>query len=223
MPPTLHLVRHAEGFHNSAWHGEGIHDPLLTEKGEAQCAELCKNFPYHDKIDMLMASPMKRTIQTCKFSFRPAVDKGLQILLMPLAQESSNEPMDTGSSVSEIKSLFGDLVDEHRIADVYPHWTTNCGRFDTDPETMIDRAKMLRLYIRDREEKNIVLVSHGTFAHALTGNFTEEGVQTTRMWGNAECRTYTFADGPGAEIIETEESKKRRPSLDISSGEEGEE
>lgn len=56
MPPTLHLVRHAEGFHNSAWHGEGIHDPLLTEKGEAQCAELCKNFPYHDKIDMLMAS-----------------------------------------------------------------------------------------------------------------------------------------------------------------------
>ncbi|CAD0086351.1 unnamed protein product [Aureobasidium vineae] len=56
MPPTLHLVRHAEGFHNSSWHGEAIHDPLLTEKGEAQCAELCKNFPHHDKIDMLMAS-----------------------------------------------------------------------------------------------------------------------------------------------------------------------
>lgn len=131
--------------------------------------------------------------------------------------------MDTGSSVSEIKSTFGDLVDEHRIASVYPHWTSNCGRFDTDPETMMDRAKMLRRYIRDRPETNIVLVSHGTFAHALTGNFTQEGEQTTRMWENAECRTYTFGDGDEAEIIETEESKKRRPSLEISSGEEGEE
>ncbi|CAD0086353.1 unnamed protein product [Aureobasidium vineae] len=166
---------------------------------------------------------MKRTIQTCKFSFKPAVDRGLQILLMPLAQESSDEPMDTGSEVSEIKSMFGDLVDEHRIADVYPYWHTNCGRFDTDPATMIDRARMLRLYIRDREEKNVVLVSHGTFAHAITGNFSEEGEQLTRMWENAECRTYTFSDGPGAEIIETEESKKRRPSLEVSSGEEEEE
>jgi broad specificity phosphatase PhoE len=166
---------------------------------------------------------MKRTIQTCKYSFAPVVDRGLQIMLMPLAQESSSEPMDTGSSVDEIKSTFGDLVDETRIVDVFPHWNRNIGRFDTDPETMMERAQMLRLFIRDREEKNIVLVSHGTFAHAITGNYTKEGEQTTRMWENAECRTYTFDDGPGAEIIETEESKKRRPSLEVSSGEEGEE
>jgi broad specificity phosphatase PhoE len=166
---------------------------------------------------------MKRTIQTCKYSFKPAVDRGLKIMLMPLAQESSAEPMDTGSSADEIKSTFGDLVDEHRIVDVFPHWNRNIGRFDTDPEVMMERAQMLRLFIRDREEQNIVLVSHGTFAHAITGNWTKEGEQTTRMWENAECRTYTFADGPGAEIIETEESKKRRPILEVSSGEEGEE
>lgn len=166
---------------------------------------------------------MKRTIQTCKYSFKPAVDKGLKIMLMPLAQESSSEHMDTGSSVDEIKSTFVDLVDEHRITDIFPYWNTNCGRFDTDPEVMMERAQMLRLFIRDREEKNVVLVSHGTFAHAITGNFTREGEQTTRMWENAECRSYTFDDGPGAEIIETEESKKRRPSLEVSSGEEGEE
>ncbi|KAI5247626.1 phosphoglycerate mutase-like protein [Aureobasidium subglaciale] len=214
MPPTLHLVRHAEGFHNCSWHGESIHDPLLTEKGEAQCAELCKNFPYHDKIDLLMASPMKRTIQTCKLSFKPAVEKGLKIMLMPLAQESSNEPMDTGSEVSEIKNMFGDLVDEHRITDVFPHWTSNCGRFDEDPEVMIERATMLRLFVRDREEKNVVLVSHGTFAHAITGNFSREGEQLTRMWENAECRSYTFDEGEGAKIIETEESIARRPDLE---------
>merc|ERR1712072_213969 len=49
MPPTLHIVRHAEGFHNSSKGGEGIHDPLLTEKGQEQCRKLCKDFPHHDK------------------------------------------------------------------------------------------------------------------------------------------------------------------------------
>ncbi|THW49229.1 phosphoglycerate mutase-like protein [Aureobasidium pullulans] len=215
MPPILHLVRHGEGFHNTAWHGEGICDPLLTPHGEAQCADVCKNFPYHDKIELLMASPMKRAIQTCQLSFAPVVARGLKIMLMPLAQESSTEHMDTGSDVSEIKEMFGDLVDEHRIVSLFPYWNTNCGRFDSDPEVMMERAQMLRLFIRDREEKEVVLVSHGTFAHALTGNFTSEGVQTTRMWENCEWRSYTFDEGEGAKIIETEESIARRPGLEL--------
>ncbi|KAL2034281.1 hypothetical protein VTO58DRAFT_104995 [Aureobasidium pullulans] len=54
MPPILHLVRHGEGFHNTAWHGEGICDPLLTPHGKSQCADVCKSFPYHDKLELLM-------------------------------------------------------------------------------------------------------------------------------------------------------------------------
>lgn len=93
MPPTLHLVRHAEGYHNVAYHGESIHDPFLTDHGVEQCKELRDTFPYHDLVDLLMASPMKRAIQTCKLSFQPCVDRGMTILLVPLAQEASNEPM----------------------------------------------------------------------------------------------------------------------------------
>jgi broad specificity phosphatase PhoE len=215
MSPTLHLVRHAEGFHNCSWHGEAIRDPLLTEKGKSQCRELCENFAYHDDIDLLLASPMKRTIQTCQISFKPAVDRGMKILLMPLAQESSDENMDTGSEVKDIKDMFGDLVDEDRIVHLFPYWNRNIGRFGVEPEVMMERANMLRRFIRDRPERNIVLVSHGTFAHAITGNYTKEGVQTTRMWENAECRTYTFDDGEDAKVVETEESKKRRPGLEL--------
>lgn len=50
MPPIVHLVRHAEGYHNAAKFGDGIHDPFLTEKGESQCRELCSQFPHHDKV-----------------------------------------------------------------------------------------------------------------------------------------------------------------------------
>lgn len=70
MPPTIHLVRHAQGHHvgllrivlhspedktdhedqNVAKYGESIHDPFLTEDGENQCRELCRNFKHHDKV-----------------------------------------------------------------------------------------------------------------------------------------------------------------------------
>jgi broad specificity phosphatase PhoE len=188
---------------------------MLTDHGAEQCQNLCDNFKYHDDIDLLLASPMRRTIQTCKLSFKPAVDRGQKILLMPLAQESSDTQMDTGSEVSVIREAFGDLVDTHRIEEIHPHWYKNVGKFGPGPEQQIERARMLRSFIRNRPEKNIVLVTHGSFAHAITGNFTKEGEQTTRMWDNAECRSYTFDDesGDDAKMIETLASKERRRSL----------
>lgn len=163
-----------------------------------------------------MASPMKRTIQTCQLSFKPAVDRGLKILLMPLAQEASTDFMDTGSGVDSIKEAYGDLVDTHRCEQVHPYWHRNVGLFAADPTQQIERARRLRNFIRDRPEKPVVLVSHGSFAHAITGNFIEEGEELTRMWENAECRSYTFDESSGdkALVIETEESIKGRPDLE---------
>jgi len=221
MAPTLYIVRHAEGYHNSAHRGEDIQDPFLTDKGRGQCEELCKNFPHHDKIELLMASPMKRTIQTCKYSFQPVVDRLGKILLVPLAQEASDESMDTGSKTQELKDAFGDLIDTYRIEEVHPYWYRNIGRFAPDAEAQIERARQLRCFIKDRPEKHVVLVSHGSFAHAITGNFTDEGEQTTRMWSNAECRSYTFDEESGnqALIVETEESKGNRPDLELKDAE----
>lgn len=216
MPPTLHLVRHAEGYHNTAWHGEGIHDPFLTDHGVEQCKTLRSNFTHHDELELLMASPMKRAIQTCKVAFQPAVDRGVKILLMPMAQEASDELMDTGSDMKEINEAFGDLVDEHRATEVHPYWYRNVGRFAVTPQAQMERARQLRCFIMGRPEKHIALVSHGSFAHAITGNFNVEEGQTTRMWENAECRSYTFDDSDEeARLVETEESKGWRSSLSL--------
>ncbi|RWA04348.1 hypothetical protein EKO27_g10755, partial [Xylaria grammica] len=69
MAPVIHLVRHAQGYHNLSRENQWIRDPDLTELGKAQCAELCKKFPYHDKITHLVASPIRRTLFTCQLSF----------------------------------------------------------------------------------------------------------------------------------------------------------
>ena len=232
MAPIIHLVRHAEGHHNVEENGEKIHDPFLTDKGKQQCQQLCDEFPHQkevrnnerfdsedpltqNQIELLMASPLVRTIQTCQIGFEPAVKAGHKIILMPLAQENSDEPMDTGSGEKTITDIFGDLVDTHRLR-MFPQWYTNDGEFSTDSNSLIERARKLRLALRERQEKHIAIVSHGTFAHYIVGNVDDEGGQDTRMWANAEYRSFEFVypDDEEAMLQELDESKGRREDLE---------
>lgn len=121
--------------------------------------------------------------------------------------------MDTGSAPSEIANVFGDLVD---LRDTTEHWNKNVGIFASAPESMLTRARKLRKLIRDRPEREIALVTHGVFAHALTGNYSDLGEQLTRQWGNTELRTFTFADDDeeDARLVETQESVDSRPDLE---------
>lgn len=220
MPPTIHLVRHAEGHHNVAKNGEDIHDPFLTDEGIQQAQHLCDTFAHHDEIDLLVASPMKRTIQTCQKAFAPAVRRGHKILLMPLAQESSDQPMDTGSTLEDIEKAFAgeDILDTRRL-EIFPYWNTNSGTFAVDDDSLIERARMLRTALKARPESNVAIVSHGSFAHYIVGNLDESGNHTTRMWNNTECRSYKFVedddgDDQDATLFELQESIERRPDLE---------
>lgn len=217
MPPTIHLVRHAEGYHNVAKNGDDIHDPFLTDEGIQQAQHLCDTFPHHDEIDLLVASPMKRTIQTCQKAFAPAVGRGHKILLMPLASETSDQPMDTGSTLEEIEKAFAgeDLLDARRL-EIFPYWHRNVGKFGVEHDALIERARLLRTTLKARPESNIAIVSHGSFAHYITGNVDESGNDTTRMWDNTECRSYKFAeeDEQDARLVELQESIERRPDLE---------
>ena len=83
--------------------------------------------------------------------------------------------------------------------------------FQIDPNSLRARATKLRQFIRDRPEKEVVLVSHGFFNHYLTGDVNEKGEQTTSWWQETELRTFTFVTGDdSAKIQETEDSRQDR-------------
>jgi hypothetical protein len=86
-------------------------------------------------------------------------------------------PSDTGSDVSILRDEFGsDLVEFEFLKD---NWWKHEGAFATDPKAVNERARKLRKWMRDREEKEIVLVAHGFFNHYLTGEVDDKGEQTT--------------------------------------------
>ena len=110
------------------------------------------------------------------------------------------------------------MIEDH----VQHGWYVHEGEYAFEPKALLGRAAKLRRWIKNRPEKEVVLVAHGFFNHYLTGDVNEEGEQTTPWWNEAEVRTYAFVDGDafvgggkvvdgedGAAIQETPESLKR--------------
>lgn len=157
---------------------------------------------------------MQRALQTCLLSFAPCVKRGLRVLATPLAQECTDETSDVGSAPDDVRKLFGE--DQVDLSLVEEGWNSKEGEYATEPSIVMARAAKLRRWLRSRKEQEIVLVSHGRFAHFLTGHVNEKGEQTTGWWQDAELRSFTFVNESNdqidddAMIQETKESRDRR-------------
>lgn len=171
MAPRVHLVRHAQGFHNLSVANHSMHDPLLTPLGEDQCRTLSKAFPYTDKIDLVVASPLKRTIYTALYSFpEPIEKKHLKVIALPELQETSDLPCDTGSEPAEVEREFrGKPVDLSTLqTSEGATWNSKKGRWAPHAEAIQVRAREAREWLLKRPEKEIAVVTHGGFLHYFT-------------------------------------------------------
>lgn len=176
MPPRVHLVRHAQGFHNLSIANHSMHDPLLTSTGFEQCRKLAKEFPYTEDVDLVVASPLKRTIYTALCSFPQAIQvKHLKVIALPELQETSDLPCDTGSAPEEVEREFqGKPVDLSTLQTPEgKSWNSKQGRWAPDADAINARAADARKWLLARPEKDIVVVTHGGFLHYLTDDWTD--------------------------------------------------
>ena len=84
-----------------------------------------------------------------------------------------------------------------------PEWRVkDSGPFSADDKAVLDRARYVRKWLRDRPEQCIVLVAHGTFIQWLLFN---RHIGNEVEFANCEVRRYRFAIGSaiddGAELI----------------------
>ncbi|KAI1116393.1 phosphoglycerate mutase-like protein [Nemania sp. NC0429] len=223
MAPVIHLVRHAQGYHNLSAENQWLRDPDLTDLGKKQCDELSEQFPYHDKITHLVASPIRRTIFTCQLSFPHAVKAGKKIVALQDAQEVSLFPCDVGSDVDQLKKEFGDLVDYHLLTDDWNKKTPD-SKYYPESHKLEARARDARLFLRDLvkdagDDAHVVLVTHGGILHFITEDWSGINPGRGTGWANTEWRSYQFVDKTGqdtnASIEELPESRRRRQGSEI--------
>ena len=72
---------------------------------------------------------------------------------------------------------------------VTPDWTSKEGFWAPDPRSIANRARAVRHFLRERPEKNIVLVGHGDILRQIT---CDARGPSTYMWRNAEVQVFKF-------------------------------
>jgi len=164
VPKLLTLVRHGQAFHNIDRRFD-LHDAYLTPLGEEQCRGLLSRFPPEPAVDLLVSSPLKRTLQTTLIGFSPQVKQGIKIEVLPNLQESSATPCDTGSAREELEAdeKFTGL-DFSRCVE---GWNSKKGEWAPDALALEKRARHARNWLKGRNEGHVVAVLHGNVSRCL--------------------------------------------------------
>jgi broad specificity phosphatase PhoE len=130
MPPTIHLVRHGQAVHNLSQANNHLPDPELTALGEEQARGLIPKFPELANVQLIVSSPLRRTIQTALLAFPSQLKRGLHIVALPEVQEVSDMNCDTGSDISVIRAEFEEQPIDFDL--VEPGWQIKvCSEFST--------------------------------------------------------------------------------------------
>lgn len=224
MPPKIHLVRHAQGEHN-ATRNYDIRDAVLTQKGKDQCRALRSTFAHHNSIDIVFASPLRRTIQTAALSFGPTLARNeVPFVLLPLLQEVSNIGCDVGiaDTAADVTRLLPELFKDGELefdinkidpSAVTKGWNSKQGYWAYEKEAISNRAADLRSLLFQRPEAEILLVTHGAFAHFLTEDWDVDDPMMGTAYNNCEHREFIFtseSNAKRAHVTETKDSRARR-------------
>ncbi|CZT49027.1 uncharacterized protein RSE6_09808 [Rhynchosporium secalis] len=216
MAPLLYLVRY------DAHH---IRDATLTEVGKEQCARFQRTFPLRNVIDLVHSSPLRRAIQNTILSFGPALARAeVPLLLVPNAQEVSSKTYHVGLASEDLQMKVAELFEgqqlpfdikkiDYRL--VSDNWNSKVGFWAPQREEVEKRAAALHSWLYTLPEMHVLLVTHGTFLHYLTEDWTGDDPKRGTAYLNCEVRQFSFAHGSDvkkAHIVETEGGKKLRRS-----------
>ncbi|MDZ7822754.1 MAG: histidine phosphatase family protein [Ahrensia sp.] len=174
---TIHFIRHAQSRHNArvlevpdediARRDPALLDAPLTDLGHQQAAALAAEIAQLTEIELVVTSPLTRAIQTmlAAFAHHPAPR-----IVEHRHREHQDSYCDIGRAPALLAADFPMLQFEH-LSD--PWWKISMEQGDTYPretaEELQRRVEVFSDWLRQRPEKTIAVVGHGTFLRALTG------------------------------------------------------
>ncbi|KAK9428054.1 histidine phosphatase superfamily [Lipomyces doorenjongii] len=199
MSSRVHLVRHTESVHNVD-HDFTRLDPELTLLGRHQAEDICRSFTSSDEVGVIVASPLRRTIETTLLAFANTLDKryfdeasgkgitgGAELILDPDLQGHKAQPCDTGSDHSVLETIFPNLD----FSGLPTGWQAKEGLYA--PDALDERVRKVRgvlaeraAALKSRERRDIVVVTHGGIMSHLSG---DAGIKKLTRAG---WRTYTL-------------------------------
>jgi len=174
MNKTLYCIRHGEALHNELYKIKGSQvfynkdyiDTVLTPKGETQSLDLGKYWLNKNEIELVIVSPLKRTLQTAYNIFK---DTDIPIISLEFTREypMGLHTCNKRSNLEELKILYPTIDFSTIFENKDMLW--NNKREETIGELNL-RIGELYYYINNRPEKKIAFVNHSSFIGQMKDN-----------------------------------------------------
>lgn len=180
--PLVHIIRHGQSLHN-IHRGYPHRDPPLTDAGH----EATKQINLSAVPDLIVISPMTRTIQTAMNAFPSSIGSpptGTEVQIWPDLREAHDAICNQGISRADIAAKFPHL-DFSECPEEWNHPPHTI-------ETATIRAEKVRRRLQDLSKvyKNIALITHrGFIAFLVKGD----------RYDVCETRSYRFGTEEEAE------------------------
>ena len=173
---NVFCIRHGTAEHNVLFHDVGekaymmLTDSNLTSQGIEESNTLGQQWIEKNNIELVLVSPLTRTIETAKNIFKNTNVKLLafdELKEYPASYENINHRKDKKALVLQHHPIvnFKYLTEMDRLWD------------ETNKETineLDDRVKFMKDYILSRKEQNIAVVSHSSYlAYFLYGKIED--------------------------------------------------
>ena len=170
---TILCIRHGQSTFNAAWATTGT-DPLhydarLSELGREQVRDTRASLLRYP-VEIVLVSPLTRALQTAVGLFDGHPGKPA-MRIVPLLRERVENSCDVGRSPAELAADFPALAFEH-VPSVWWHVDGVADERGVclEPEAVVrGRVDAFRSLLRERPERVIAVVGHGTFLRHLTG------------------------------------------------------
>jgi broad specificity phosphatase PhoE len=192
----IHFIRHAEGQHNAAakldpangYLREDLVDASITELGRSQCIALKeKSGDLLSRAELMVVSPMNRTIQTASESFPHLVNRIPWIAVEHIREQTGHHPCDKRLSVSEHSIKYPHIDFGHVSSDNDPLYDRYDGR---EPlSDVLIRCNAFMDWIQKRDEREIIVVTHSAFLRHLFNHVLHTG-ESCAGFQNCELRSF---------------------------------
>jgi broad specificity phosphatase PhoE len=169
MRRIIHCIRHGVAEHNilypligkKAYYGEENTDTKLVQTGIDQAITLGKNWGEKKKIDLVVVSPLSRTLQTASYIFQ-----GIHVPILthellreyPMGMETPNKR----SNKDLLENIYPNINFSLLLSNKDNLWREDK---EETPEELRIRVKKIKEWLKRRPEKNIALISHATFIY----------------------------------------------------------
>ena len=167
---------------------EEFKDACLTQLGIDQCIELSKKTTdIINNAELLLVSPLRRTIQTATYSFSPHINKIPLISLESLREASGLHPCDKRSPIDENKTNYPHIDFSNFVENEDTFYSTNERE---SSESVQARGHEFLLFLKSRIESNIIVVTHSTYLMNLMTHVIKPQNEDFKKFANCELRSY---------------------------------